>query len=176
MAWELDFMQWANGWWASPVLDAVLPWLTHLGSQIAVLVFFLSSWIAIKKRKIVYGLLILYAIQTAITYGLKYLIGRQRPPFVVELASRFPRGPGEIVDPSFPSAHTICAFMMATLLSAWFPKYRIVFFLLAAFIGWTRIYLGMHYPTDVMAGVLLGYGVTRLFLYGSDSLKNPASK
>jgi undecaprenyl-diphosphatase len=54
--------------------------------------------------------------------------------------------------------------MMATLLATWFPKYKLVFFIIAGFIGWTRIYLGLHFPTDVIAGALLGYGITRLFL------------
>jgi membrane-associated phospholipid phosphatase len=55
--------------------------------------------------------------------------------------------------------------MMATLLATWFPRYRILFYIAAGFIGWTRIYLGLHFPTDVIAGGLLGYGITRLFLY-----------
>jgi undecaprenyl-diphosphatase len=54
--------------------------------------------------------------------------------------------------------------MMATLLAHWVPRYWIVFFIIAVFIGWTRIYLGLHYPTDVIAGGLLGYGLTKLFL------------
>jgi undecaprenyl-diphosphatase len=54
---------------------------------------------------------------------------------------------------------------MATILAHWFPRYRIIFFIFAGIIGWTRIYLGLHYPTDVTAGALLGYGITRLFLF-----------
>jgi undecaprenyl-diphosphatase len=54
--------------------------------------------------------------------------------------------------------------MMATLLACRFPRYRAIFFIGAAFIGWTRIYLGFHYPTDVVAGGLLGYGMTKLYL------------
>jgi undecaprenyl-diphosphatase len=57
--------------------------------------------------------------------------------------------------------------MMATLLANRFPRYRVIFFIAAAFIGWTRIYLGLHYPTDVIAGALLGYGITKLFLHYS---------
>jgi undecaprenyl-diphosphatase len=55
--------------------------------------------------------------------------------------------------------------MMATLLAFWFPRYRIIFFIIAGFIGWTRIYLGLHYPTDVVVGGFLGYGIARLFLH-----------
>jgi undecaprenyl-diphosphatase len=84
------------------------------------------------------------------------------------MGSKLSNGPGEILDPSFPSGHAIYAFMMATLLAYWFPRSQIIFFLLAGFIGWTRIYLGLHYPTDVIAGGLLGYGITRLFLHWVD--------
>jgi len=78
---------------------------------------------------------------------------------------RFSKGPGEVLDPSFPSAHTLYAFMMATLLSARFPRYRVLFYIAAGLVGWTRVYLGVHFPTDVAAGALLGYGITRLFLF-----------
>jgi undecaprenyl-diphosphatase len=77
---------------------------------------------------------------------------------------RVSKGPGEIIDPSFPSAHTTFSFMTATVLSSWFPRYQLLFFPLAGFIGWTRIYLGLHYPTDVIGGALLGYGITKIFL------------
>jgi undecaprenyl-diphosphatase len=80
------------------------------------------------------------------------------------MASKLSKGPGEILDPSFPSAHAAFSFMMAILLSTWFPRYRMIFFIIAGFIGWTRIYLGVHYPTDVVMGALLGYGITKLFL------------
>jgi undecaprenyl-diphosphatase len=161
-------MEWANGWWSSPVLDHVLPWLTHLGSNFAVIFFIILSWILTKQRKVLGRLALLFAIQSGILYGLKFLIQRQRPLYFLEMASKLSKGPGEILDPSFPSAHTLFAFMMATLLTAWFPRYRIIFFILAGFIGWTRIYLGLHYPTDVIAGGLLGYGITRLFLHWID--------
>jgi undecaprenyl-diphosphatase len=168
MSWELQFMQWANGWWSSPVLDWVIPWLTYLGSHIAVAVFIILSWILTKKRRVLGRLALLYGIQSGIVYGLKFLIQRQRPLYFLEVASKLSKGPGEILDPSFPSGHTAYAFMMATLLATWCPGYRTIFYIAACFIGWTRIYLGVHFPTDVVVGGLLGYGITRLFLYRSN--------
>jgi len=162
MDWELNFMRWVDGWWSSPILDQILPWFTYLGSHIAVVLFIISSWISTRQRMVLRRLLLLYGIQSAILYGLKFLVKRERPLFLLEMASKLAAGPGEILDPSFPSGHAAYAFMMATLLSVWLPKYRVIFLILAGFIGWTRIYLGLHYPTDVIVGGLLGYAITRL--------------
>jgi len=164
MTWELKFMTWADGWWSSSVLDHALPWLTYLGSHFALIVFILLSGIITRQRKVLRYLIFLYAIQSAVIYGLKFLTQRQRPFLFLEMGSKLSKGPGEILDPSFPSAHADFSFMMAVLLALWFPRYRIIFFIVAGFIGWTRIYLGLHYPTDVIAGALLGYGITKAYL------------
>ena len=164
MAWELDFMRWANGWWSTPVLDWAIPWITYLGSHFAVILFILLGWIITKQRKVLFNLILLYAIQSGVVYGLKFLVKRERPLFLLEMSSKLSGGPGEILEPSFPSAHSALTFMMATLLADRFPRYRIIFYISAGIIGWTRVYLGLHYPTDVIAGALLGYGITKLFL------------
>ena len=164
-------MRWADTWWSSPILEQTLPWLTYLGSHFAVIFLIILSWILTKQRKILRRLLLLYGVQSVVIYGLKFLVKRERPLFFLEMSSKLSKGPGEILDPSFPSAHAAFSFMMATLLALWFPRYRIIFFIVAGFIGWTRIYLGLHYPTDVIAGAILGYGITKLFLYWVDGLE-----
>ncbi len=166
MKWELDFIKWANGWWSSPLLDHAIPWITYLGSHFAVILFILLSFIVTRQRKILRLLLFHYAVQSAVIYSLKFSIQRQRPFHLLpEMSSKIAKGPGEILDPSFPSAHTAMAFMMATILSHWFPRYRVPFYILAGFIGWTRIYMGLHYPTDILAGALLGYGISKGLLF-----------
>ena len=163
-------MRWADGWWSSPVLDQILPWLTYLGSHFALILFIILSWIITKQRKVLRRLVLLYAIQSAVIYGLKFLIQRQRPFLFLKMASKLSKGPGEILDPSFPSAHAGFSFMMAALLGVWFPRYRVIFYIIAGLIGWTRIYLGVHYPTDVIVGALLGYGITKVFLQWAHEL------
>jgi len=158
-------MRWADGWWSSSILDHVLPWLTYLGSHYALVLFIILSWAITRQRKVLRYLVLLYAIQSAVIYCLKFVIQRQRPFLFLEMASKLSKGPGEILDPSFPSAHAAFSFMMATLLAAWFPRYWIIFFIIAVFVSWTRIYLGVHYPTDVIVGAILGYGITRVYIF-----------
>jgi len=165
MDWESRFLKWANGCWSWPFLDEVIPWFTYLGSHFAVIVFIILSWAITQQKKVLSNLVLLYAIQSSVIYGLKFLVRRERPLFFLEMAAKLSKGPGEILDPSFPSAHAAYSFMMAALLANRFPQYRVVFFIVAGFIGWSRIYLGLHYPTDVIAGALIGYGITRVFLH-----------
>jgi membrane-associated phospholipid phosphatase len=129
MGWDLKFMRWADEWWGSPILNHAFPWLTYLGSHFAVILFIILSWMITKQRKVLRLLVLLYAIQSAVIYSLKFLIQRQRPFLFLDIASKLSKGPGEILDPSFPSAHAAFSFMMATLLALWFPRYQIIFFI-----------------------------------------------
>jgi undecaprenyl-diphosphatase len=65
---------------------------------------------------------------------------------------------------SFPSGHAATAFACATVLSVFAPRWRVPFFLLATLIALSRVYNGVHYPTDVVAGALLGVLTALLLL------------
>jgi len=70
--------------------------------------------------------------------------------------SGFPCVPAEYAVASFPSGHATTAFALATLLALWYPRGAIGFLGLAGVVGFTRVFLGAHFPSDVLAGAALG--------------------
>ena len=71
---------------------------------------------------------------------------------------------------SFPSGHTTTSFACATVLAAFAPRWRVPFFVLATLIALSRLYNGVHYPTDVVAGAFLGVLTALLLLAASPRL------
>jgi undecaprenyl-diphosphatase len=71
---------------------------------------------------------------------------------------------------SFPSGHAATSFACATVLGAVAPRYRLAFLVLAAAIAYSRLYNGVHYPLDVLGGVVLGV------LVGITVLRLPATR
>lgn len=91
-----------------------------------------------------------------LTNALKYTIDRERP-FITypDIIKKSKAG-----SPSFPSGHTSSAFATATSLSIAFPKWYVIVpsFGWAGAVGYSRMHLGVHYPSDVLAGAAIGAG------------------
>jgi undecaprenyl-diphosphatase len=95
----------------------------------------------------------------------KNLLCRARPSAESAGAffSGFPCFPVPYALASFPSGHATTAFALATALSLWYPRSTIVWLVLATVVGWSRVALGSHFPSDVVAGAVLGIAVTLSF-------------
>jgi membrane-associated phospholipid phosphatase len=98
-----------------------------------------------------------YVASAAVTYSIKKIVNRQRPfekyAFIVK---RYDEKDGL----SFPSGHTSAAFCVATSLSIRYPKWYVIApsFIYAGSAGWARMYQGVHYPSDVFVGAIVGAG------------------
>jgi membrane-associated phospholipid phosphatase len=88
----------------------------------------------------------------------KNLVCRARPsgPDAGSFFAGFPCFPAPYAQASFPSGHTATAFALAVLLSLWYPRGTAVWLALAGGVAWSRVALGSHFPSDVLAGAALG--------------------
>jgi len=90
---------------------------------------------------------------TLVEFPIKYYFRRVRPFIQIVRAIVVGRKPGSY---SFPSGHSAASFAGAFLLSHYYPKRAPVFYAIAALVGFSRVYVGAHYPGDVVSGGLLG--------------------
>ena len=152
---ELDIILWMQG--ASPLLDPFMVVLSLMAYHAAFWVLLALVMVASKGRRRP-GLAVLISLSVAyivVELAIKTLIHRERPyvaeglvPIIVDSASY-----------SFPSGHTAYSFAAATVISMCYGKWGVPAFVLASMIGLSRIYLALHWPSDVVAGALIGVAV-----------------
>jgi undecaprenyl-diphosphatase len=132
----------------------VLSWIGRLGAVWIAIAFVLAvMW----RRPAILFMTIAADLTADLLSDLgKALVPRHRP-FEHQL------GPPSATH-SFPSGHAATSFACATVLSHYAPRLRVPFFVLATLIAFSRIYNGMHYPTDVLAGAVLGVLTALLLL------------
>lgn len=140
-------------------LDRFMYRITDLGGAIASTIFALSLLILGNRDVRLIGLeaLAVLGISQIIVQSIKLGLSRERPYKIIQHLNTFGI---DLKDYSFPSGHTTASFSIAATLALNIPNIWIILYLLALLIGISRIYLGVHYPTDVLAGIVLGIGTS----------------
>lgn len=149
-------------------LDKFFSTITNVNNWYITYVILLSiSWVkGGKKGKIaVIGIILLIIVTDQTGYRLlKEFIGRQRPCEVLKDAFT---PMGCTGTSSFPSNHALNNFAAAIFFSKLFPKLKWVLFITATLIAISRVYLGLHYPSDVIGGALIGLAFGYVFAIGA---------
>ncbi|MBI3595702.1 MAG: phosphatase PAP2 family protein [Nitrospirae bacterium] len=122
----------------------------------AAVLYVIGRWLKQQKLKQAGGRsLIAVAVAGTVVQVVKHLTGRPRPKLVdtgiMNWGPSFASG-----HDSFPSGHTISAFAMAAVLSAVYPAGQWIWYSLAVFVAFTRIYIDAHFASDVFVGAVLG--------------------
>ena len=138
-------------------------WLSKTGDgQLYLIIGLLLYWLEPKNGPLfLYSALLAYALEVPIYLLLKRILKRQRP---CDISMRFTAHIVPADKFSLPSGHTAAAFLMASLISHFYPSLAFVAYTWASSIGCSRVLLGVHYPGDIVAGAALGLSISAMSL------------
>jgi undecaprenyl-diphosphatase len=148
VGWDHRLERWQVGHRAA-VLNHVFVWLSNAGRAGAIwLVIAFAIGLLRRHGRVLVWTLVADGAGELVSDVLKDVIPRARPhlhPLVAVPSTN-----------SFPSGHGTVSFACATVIAAFAPRLRVPLYLLAAAVSWSRVYAGVHWPTDELAGALLG--------------------
>jgi undecaprenyl-diphosphatase len=164
LAWDEHLFHLLNQAWLHPILDRLLPFITD--AQNFILPFIIAA-IIIGLVGRVRGLrfLVLAVISVVVadaisTHLVKYEFSRARPCIALADVRLLV---GCTKSPSFPSNHAVNASALATLAALYLPRFGLPAMALAVLVVYSRVYVGVHYPLDVLVGSVLGIVVALVF-------------
>jgi undecaprenyl-diphosphatase len=149
---------------ANPLFDKLMPFVTNAKHWMLVYVFLLG-WMLWKggTRGRIFALVLILAITATDQINsslLKEWVGRIRPCHIFEdINLLVPCGGGK----SFPSSHAANNFTAAIILMAFKPEYKWLYFSIAALMALSRVFVGVHFPLDIIGGALVGLGIGYAF-------------
>jgi undecaprenyl-diphosphatase len=162
--WDRVFFELINRYRDNRLLSRVIPWVSRSGDGwyypfVVVLLLFTHPGQAFAFLGVA---LASFASELPVYKLVKNMVKRDRP-FV-----KLPGILNRVVPPdqfSFPSGHTAGASVMAVVLSHFFPIITLPIYAWASLVGFSRVYLGVHYPSDILAGFGLGWASAQMGIF-----------
>jgi undecaprenyl-diphosphatase len=166
---DWTILHWIQNIVACPVLDYLMPKITALGNGgiIWIVTALVLLW---RKQYRKYGIILIVGLITGVLVGnvfLKNLIERPRPCWIDPSITLLITNP---TDYSFPSGHTLASVISATILTLTNKKFGYIAIPLAILITFSRLYLYVHFPSDVLGAALLGLLIGVLVFIGISRL------
>ncbi len=158
LQWDISLFRWINQQWACPLLDKVMPFFSHPGPLIPFL-FLLGAVLAWRGRartRFYIFLIFLWVliVNNTLVGWLKDWIARPRPFEVLEHV-RLLVGRGHSY--AMPSGHAANWFAAVGVTLWFYPRWLRILLPIAVIVGISRVYNGVHYPSDVLAGAWVGF-------------------
>ena len=165
-----NILLWIQEYIRNDFLTPIFKFITSLGDEgyvwiaIAIVLLFVKNY-----RKV--GLMVGASLLGSLVFNnmlIKNIVARPRPYRMIETLTILIPEPGEY---SFPSGHTSSSFAAGVVLYLMLPKkYGIPAMVLAFLIGISRLYVGVHYPTDVLGGMVMGTLIATAVLKATEKL------
>ncbi|KDR95702.1 undecaprenyl-diphosphatase [Peptoclostridium litorale DSM 5388] len=174
---DMKLLQWIAGFAKNDFFDFLMPIVTKIGNKGMIWIVIALVLMATKKYRR-HGIVLAGALLIGVILGdgfLKKIFQRPRPFEEIEGMKLLIKAPTTY---SFPSGHTTASFGAFWALHKKFSDKRVTagVFLLAAFISFSRMYLFVHYPTDIAAGVILGIASASLALKAEKAFESKKVK
>jgi undecaprenyl-diphosphatase len=173
-AWDESVVLWVRNHLSCPFLDVAAKGISTLGNHgfiWIVLGITLVIWGAIKRNELLkWGVLFLFSLGTnslLVNAFIKPLAERIRPYDQLGLDILI----SPLRDFSFPSGHTAAAFVAVGIGYGISKKFGRCMLILAVCMAFSRLYLAVHYPSDIIVGAFLGWGWTYLILFLTKAMK-----